>query len=704
MGIRQFDPVTPADAERAPMRRAGAHEPQVTRSTGQGLLTAGIPAAGRRAEPRSQARALAMASDGRLARAGAALLQLQRQYGNRHVQQVVAQSRGGGTAGGAPALQAKLALGPPSDRYEREADRVARQAAGHTGRDRWEPQEGSARPARVQRRRGTGTGSVDPGLERAVSQARGGGQALPGRLRSRMEQVLGADLGAVRVHTGPRADQLNDALRSRAFTVGGDVFLRRGAYRAGTRAGEELLAHELTHTVQQGASRPRHEAGTPAPPTPAVQRAFGFELELPVLLTRGERNAMRDPWAYTPPGVVVLTDDQPKLVVGEGTTGGFELHVDHSGHLDPIIETVRAKWGDEAAIWDRYKTKNPPILELVTTAMDESVVTEEDVRALMTELVSIANYIQTEAIDKDKRIKVKNLPGVKVTGAEHNNYVGVDPRNPLLGTVSNSVRNAARQHQSVDAYVQATYGLPLKQVQQEFGKRRGDKSKISDDLKGALRDAESDAEEMVRWSTSQYEEHTGALHSIPDFRQQNLRGLFALIAYYLRMGKISIDNETKGLLKKKVGTFYYKTKLSTVRHQLTDNSISLDWLLTAHRKAVIEKLLQRTGRAAEQWVLRPMFDRKTGEPIDPIFCGPWLEQVLSGTDDKLFKDTVNPRSKELIPEERLSPGIILENRRFAQTQGRKNVKGRPARYAPEKWVGMAVKLYKYLKGLTLDRD
>jgi hypothetical protein len=181
---------------------------------------------------------------------------------------------------GVPGLQAKLTLGPPADRYEREADRVALQVAGQAGgdrrvhQDRLGQQGGSARPAAIQRLRGTPGGGVDATMERAVAQARGSGQALPSRLRWQVEQTLGADLGAVRIHTGPRVDQLNEALSSRAFTVGGDVFVRRDAYRPGTPAGAELLAHELTHTVQQGASPPRHDAQAPALAAPPASRPF----------------------------------------------------------------------------------------------------------------------------------------------------------------------------------------------------------------------------------------------------------------------------------------------------------------------------------------------------------------------------------------------------------------------------------------------
>jgi Domain of unknown function (DUF4157) len=66
-----------------------------------------------------------------------------------------------------------------------------------------------------------------------------------------MEEATGVDVSAVRVHVDAEADYLNETLQSRAFTMGSDVFVRPGEYRPGTRAGDELLAHELSHVVQQ---------------------------------------------------------------------------------------------------------------------------------------------------------------------------------------------------------------------------------------------------------------------------------------------------------------------------------------------------------------------------------------------------------------------------------------------------------------------
>jgi hypothetical protein len=100
----------------------------------------------------------------------------------------------------------------------------------------------------------TSGGEVEasPEVQRAIEGSRGGGQALDSGVRRRMEVVLGTDFGGVRVHTDAKADSLNRALSAKAFTAGGDIYFREQEYRPGTAAGEELLAHELTHVAQQG--------------------------------------------------------------------------------------------------------------------------------------------------------------------------------------------------------------------------------------------------------------------------------------------------------------------------------------------------------------------------------------------------------------------------------------------------------------------
>ncbi|WP_327343110.1 DUF4157 domain-containing protein [Streptomyces europaeiscabiei] len=172
------------------------------------------------------------------------LLNLQRRYGNRGVQ---------------GAIQAKLNVGPVDDPLEREADRVARLATGSS------PAASAQRAPEAAQQVPAATGGVaEPAVARAVERARGGGLAVPGGVRARMERATGADLGSVRLHVGPESDRLNHALGSRAFTVGADVFVRRSEYRPGTARGDALLGHELTHTVQQGAARAHPSMSTGA--------------------------------------------------------------------------------------------------------------------------------------------------------------------------------------------------------------------------------------------------------------------------------------------------------------------------------------------------------------------------------------------------------------------------------------------------------
>jgi hypothetical protein len=94
-------------------------------------------------------------------------------------------------------------------------------------------------------------GRVHPDVEAAIAAARGGGRALERSLLQQFEPALGESLGDVRVHTNEHAAALARAVSARAFTVGSDVFFAPGEYRPGSRGGNELIAHELAHVVQQ---------------------------------------------------------------------------------------------------------------------------------------------------------------------------------------------------------------------------------------------------------------------------------------------------------------------------------------------------------------------------------------------------------------------------------------------------------------------
>ena len=148
----------------------------------------------------------------------------------------------------APAtLQTKLALNEPGDAYEKEADRIAEQVAATYARPAL-----SAAPPRIRRFSGqpsSQAGAAPPGVERAVA---GPGRALEPSLRRDMEHLFGHDFGRVRVHTGAGAAASAESLGALAYAAGRDVVFGEGRYAPGTAEGLRLLAHELTHVVQQG--------------------------------------------------------------------------------------------------------------------------------------------------------------------------------------------------------------------------------------------------------------------------------------------------------------------------------------------------------------------------------------------------------------------------------------------------------------------
>ena len=101
-------------------------------------------------------------------------------------------------------------------------------------------------------RSGRGPTELDDETAERITRERSGGQPLPGSLQASMGQAMESDLSGVRVHTSRESDSLNRDLGARAFTTGQDVFFREGAYEPHSSAGQELIAHELTHVVQQG--------------------------------------------------------------------------------------------------------------------------------------------------------------------------------------------------------------------------------------------------------------------------------------------------------------------------------------------------------------------------------------------------------------------------------------------------------------------
>jgi len=213
-------------------------------------------------------------------------------------------------------VQAKLTVGQPGDKYEQEADRVAEEIlrqpgpvaeGGPENLTRQQPLAvmRSCAPCNEELRRApnvtatppclvecetphcpgepsclvedvTVAPQVFPGREAQVSPTlaqrilaqREHGQPMSKSLRQFYDRSFGYDFNQVRLHTDSQAAATADAVRARAFTVGNNIFFGPGEYAPDTTRGRKLIAHELTHTLQQ---RGVAESGSSG----LVQRAMG---------------------------------------------------------------------------------------------------------------------------------------------------------------------------------------------------------------------------------------------------------------------------------------------------------------------------------------------------------------------------------------------------------------------------------------------
>jgi hypothetical protein len=182
-------------------------------------------------------------------------------------------------------IQAKMSVNAPNDIYEQEADAVAasvvsRMQALNVQREeeeeemqmmpiqreeeeeemqmmpiqREEEEEMQMMP--IQRAGGDKGFEVDGEIEEQINKTRGHGSKLDDGTRANFETAIGYDLGSVTIHTDDHASQLSRSVEAKAFTTGSDIYFGEGQYNPNTVDGQQLLAHELTHVVQQGHAQP----------------------------------------------------------------------------------------------------------------------------------------------------------------------------------------------------------------------------------------------------------------------------------------------------------------------------------------------------------------------------------------------------------------------------------------------------------------
>ena len=170
-------------------------------------------------------------------------------------------------------IQKKLSIGSSNDSYETEADHMADRvmSMSNPAKTNASHSEGLIQKKcaaceeedKIQKKPLAETiqraslnareTSVAPNhIEDGIKSSKGGGESMDDATQNFMENRFGNDFSNVRIHTGSQAIQMSRELNAQAFTVGNDIYFNQGKYNPDTHSGKHLLAHELTHTIQQG--------------------------------------------------------------------------------------------------------------------------------------------------------------------------------------------------------------------------------------------------------------------------------------------------------------------------------------------------------------------------------------------------------------------------------------------------------------------
>jgi hypothetical protein len=196
------------------------------------------------------------------------------------------------------------------------------------------------------------------GLAQAVDGRRGYGEPLPDRTRSQMESGLQQDLSGVRVHSDSAADQLSRQFNAKAFTTGQDVFFRQGAYDPGSSSGDKLLAHEMTHVVQQGN---------------APTKLAGKKMNVSEPGDAGEQEADRVADTIAAPAGVSRQEEEEKV--------GLAVQRQGEEEEEPIQPAVQRQMPEEEEAQTAVQRQMPEEEEEAQTAVQRQMPEEEEAQA-----------------------------------------------------------------------------------------------------------------------------------------------------------------------------------------------------------------------------------------------------------------------------------------------------------------------------------
>jgi Domain of unknown function (DUF4157) len=232
---------------------------------------------------------------------------LQRAIGNQAVQSLMrSNTTGFDFAKSGVLIQPKLKVSQPGDTYEEEADKVAEQVMrmpdSYNLPPLYKKEEGmnheypicemrkkGEEKLRVNRKPSTSSNLEASGITNEIGDPHSSsGLSLDSSTREFMETRFGYDFGNVRIHTGDKATKSTQTFHALAYTVGNDIVFAEGKYAPSTLEGRKVLAHELTHVLQQTGERHTTPIGIPVSTNPEVSMQRMVEVRPP---GRGEASA-----------------------------------------------------------------------------------------------------------------------------------------------------------------------------------------------------------------------------------------------------------------------------------------------------------------------------------------------------------------------------------------------------------------------------
>jgi hypothetical protein len=214
-------------------------------------------------------------------------------------------------------------------------------------------------------------GKLHPAIATAIANGRNGGVRLDARARDRFGPPLRDSLSDVRVHVDSQASSLAQAIAARAFTFGNDVYFAEGEYRPGSREGDRLIAHELTHVAQQ--------LGAPtSTPSRVSESGEPAEVEADRVSEDLSENTDTDSVSEDHGGIVGrqpqgTEGERPPASPGAGGTSPAPAAADEWSAERGEMEEVRARATTRQLAAEAYVGKAAKVIETVKTRLITAV-------------------------------------------------------------------------------------------------------------------------------------------------------------------------------------------------------------------------------------------------------------------------------------------------------------------------------------------